>query len=88
MISNSMGQHESLDVTSSSSQQGGLTPRVRERVKEREGERNTQKLNDIKKLCGCEENIMKLVQIKSGTAELPMKIFIIPQTFGYRGVWN
>lgn len=33
-------------------------------------------------------NIMELVQIKSGKAELPIKIFIIPQTFGYRGVWN
>lgn len=29
---------------------------------------------------------MKSVQIKSGRAALPMKIFIIPQTFGYRGV--
>lgn len=27
---------------------------------------------------------MKLVQIKSGRAELPKKIFIIPQTFGFR----
>lgn len=32
--------------------------------------------------------IMKWMQIKSGRAELPMKIFIIPQTFGYRRDWN
>lgn len=77
-----MGQHESPGVTLSSSQQGYLTgyltPREKEKGRRREREREMNR----------SLNIMTFVQIKSGRAELPMKIFIIPQTFGYRGVWN
>lgn len=78
-------------LTPSSSQQGCLTPREREREKEGEGGEGGREVHRSYKTSRTERprrNIMKLVQIKSGRAELPIKIFIIPRTFGYRGVRN
>lgn len=74
---NSSGGSQRSDSTSARVSKAECLPK---REKEDKG---PQKLKTSPK-----RNIMEWLQIKSGRAELPMKIFIIPRTFGYRGFWN
>lgn len=64
-----------------------LTPRQKGGSERRKSARCTEATRH-QEPCSCEEVEWSTVKIKSGRAGLPMKIFIIPQTFGYSGLWN